>query len=108
MSNEYKLSYAASEIDAKLKEIGEHSSSIDKLSEDKVDLPKDADGKPINGTVGQFAVSDGKGGITWVSNFPTQSDTLDLILELGLVDGEPIADENGNLLTDENGVIYTI
>lgn len=34
MSNEYKLSYAASEIDAKLKEIGEHSSSIDKLSED--------------------------------------------------------------------------
>lgn len=40
---------------------------VSKLSEEKVYLPKDADGKPLNGTVGQFATSDGNGGIAWVT-----------------------------------------
>lgn len=35
-----------------------------KLSEDKIALPKE-NGVVNQGTVGQFAVSDGKGGITW-------------------------------------------
>lgn len=56
-----KPSYTAEEVGAPSKE------EFDKLSEDKVDLPKDADGKPLNGTVGQFATSDGNGGIAWVT-----------------------------------------
>ena len=30
-----------------------------------IGLPTDNNGNPDNGTKGQFAVSDGKGGITW-------------------------------------------
>lgn len=40
MSNEYKLSYTASEIDAKLKKVDEHNSSISNLSEKINDLNK--------------------------------------------------------------------
>ena len=36
------------------------------LHKEKVNLPKDSEGNIQNGTVGQFAVSDGQGGITWV------------------------------------------
>ena len=34
------------------------------LSEEKMNLPQE-NGAPNHGTVGQFAVSDGKGGIMW-------------------------------------------
>ena len=43
-----------------------------------------------------------------LSENPTQSNALDLIVELGLLDGEPSLDEIGNVLTDENGAIYII
>lgn len=33
----------------------------------KVSLPKDSDGTPMKGTAGQFAVSDGNGGISWMT-----------------------------------------
>ena len=56
-----KPSYTAEEVGAPSKE------EFDKLFEEKVYLPKDADGKPLNGTVGQFATSDGNGGIAWVT-----------------------------------------
>lgn len=44
--------------------IAELSVANAKLSEDKIALPKE-NGVIVQGTVGQFAVSDGKGGITW-------------------------------------------
>lgn len=37
------------------------------LNENKVSLPVDENGEVDKGTAGLFAVSDGKGGITWVS-----------------------------------------
>lgn len=42
------------------------SEEVRQLSEEKVNLPKDSEGNIQNGTVGQFAVSDGQGGIKWV------------------------------------------
>ena len=39
-------------------------SGIDELSKEKVNLPQE-NGNTSHGTAGQFAVSDGKGGITW-------------------------------------------
>lgn len=48
-------------------QIFKNTEETSKLSEEKVYLPKDADGKPLNGTVGQFATSDGNGGIAWVT-----------------------------------------
>ena len=47
--------------------IKENSDNIDKLSEEKVDLPKDENGNIQKGITGQFAVSDGNGGITWTT-----------------------------------------
>ena len=44
---------------------------ISQLSEEKVSLPKDADGTTIPGTAGWYAVSDGAGGITWVESAPS-------------------------------------
>lgn len=41
-------------------------------------------------------------------DIPEQSDALYLISELGLAGGEIIADDKGNVFTDENGVIYVI
>ena len=40
---------------------------IKENSEEKVDLPKDENGNIQKGITGQFAVSDGNGGITWVT-----------------------------------------
>ena len=37
---------------------------INELSQEKMNLPQD-NGTPNHGTAGQFAVSDGKGGIMW-------------------------------------------
>ena len=37
------------------------------LSAMHVKLPQDEETNPLHGTAGQFAVSDGKGGITWVT-----------------------------------------
>ena len=48
--------------------VGEQLSN---LSEEKVSLPKDADGNVITGTAGWYAVSDGVGGITWVESAPS-------------------------------------
>lgn len=48
-------------------QIEKNKKDIAKISEQKVELPKDADGNTQNGEVGQFAVSDGKGGITWTT-----------------------------------------
>ena len=45
--------------------------AIRSLSEEKVSLPKDADGTAIPGTAGWYAVSDGAGGITWVESAPS-------------------------------------
>ena len=42
-----------------------------RLSEEKVSLPKGADGNVITGTAGWYAVSDGAGGITWVESAPS-------------------------------------
>lgn len=38
---------------------------IDEAKRDKINLPKNSDGSVLNGAAGQFAVSDGNGGITW-------------------------------------------
>lgn len=48
-------------------QIFKNTEETSKLSEEKVNFPKDAEGNNLNGTEGQFAVSDGNGGITWVT-----------------------------------------
>lgn len=40
---------------------------LTEISEQKVELPKNEDGNTQNGEIGQFAVSNGKGGITWTT-----------------------------------------
>ena len=44
---------------------------LSSLSEEKVSLPKGADGNVITGTAGWYAVSDGAGGIKWVESSPS-------------------------------------
>jgi hypothetical protein len=44
--------------------------------------------------------------IDFIKNKPDEEDALLLVAELGFV--EPIADADGNVLTDENGAIYTL
>lgn len=46
-----------------LKQI-QKSSITDK---NKVNMPKDSNGTVVNGTAGQFAISDGEGGISWLT-----------------------------------------
>lgn len=48
-------------VDERVEEI---EREVDRLSEDKVALPQ-VDGTPSPGIAGQFAVSDGNGGIAW-------------------------------------------
>lgn len=50
------------QIMKKMNELGKNTSGIG-----KVNLPQDEEGEYINGAVGQFAVSDGTGGITWLT-----------------------------------------
>ena len=58
-------------IEQILRSIVELENSVRSLSEEKVSLPKDADGTAIPGTAGWYAVSDGAGGITWVESAPS-------------------------------------
>lgn len=67
----------ATPIDATLTQSGQAADAaavgdaLSLLSEEKVSLPKDADGTAIPGTAGWYAVSDGAGGITWVESAPS-------------------------------------
>lgn len=40
---------------------------LDRLLDNKINLPIEENGNVIHGAAGQFAVSDGTGGITWVT-----------------------------------------
>lgn len=68
MATEYKLSYTAKEIDERLGRIDSFESMVNNavgdMSTTKVSLPTKSS-FPDYGDIGQFAVSDGNGGITW-------------------------------------------
>ena len=66
---------------------------------------------PETAAVGQFvkvsAVDDtGKVTATEAVDEPDEDDALELVTEMGLVD--PMTDESGNVLTDENGILFTL
>lgn len=94
MSNEYKLSYTASEIDAKLKEIGEHNSSITNLSDNIGDLLKLSTYGTTIADIIEKIVSD--------NNF----DELEMLVEANIID--ILSDNNNTILTDNDGKIYVL
>ena len=71
---------------------------------EKVNLPVDESGKPVYGTAGQHAVSDGKGGIQWVAEAETPEGAEDILLgTLPMT----ISESNCYLLSETNATIST-
>lgn len=56
---------------------------------------------PVAGDEGKFLRGDG----TWTAP-PNEDDALELVAEVGLA--EPMTDDEGNILTDENGVLFLL
>lgn len=93
---EYKLSYTASEIDEKLGKIDNLVASVNGVAPDEngnveitipdsgenvdlssvVKLPTNEDGTPDHGTAGYYAVSDGNGGVEWVSSLGSDEEDI--------------------------------
>lgn len=63
-SKEEIIVYPRTIVEAIKNEEGTH---LDRLLDNKINLPIEENGNVIHGTAGQFAVSDGTGGITWVT-----------------------------------------
>ena len=63
MSNYEKQNFVSGQI-LKAEHLNHMEDGIGQLSEEKLSIPT-TDSKPDHGTAGQFAVSDGKGGIVW-------------------------------------------
>lgn len=84
--------------------IGAADVSVEEKVETKLPSPETA-------AVGQFikvsAVDEsGKVTATEAVDEPDEDDALELVAELGLA--EPMTDDEGNVLTDENGVLFIL
>lgn len=84
--------------------IGAADVSVEEKVETKLPAPETA-------AVGQFikvSVVDESGKITATEavDEPDEDDALELVAELGLA--EPMTDDEGNVLTDENGVLFLL